>query len=87
MKYRPTPKKLIIQNVKPSDKIGLLIVPVQKDTHKTGIVKAIGQDFPYPLNIGDYVMFTKFGGLALDEEKGLHILHADEVICIINPEE
>lgn len=71
---------------------GALIVAPQDSQRKptSGVVKSCGPDVksdsgPYPLKVGDRVLYSQFAGTGIElKQKGfIRIMHAHEVMCKI----
>ena len=69
MNIRAIKDKIVVDVIKHEEKTsGGLFIPTQVEkAHKKGVVKSIGEEVPSGIiNVGDIVVFAKFGGQVID---------------------
>ena len=70
------PHNLIIVSLEYADRIGSIIVPDSAKQYKgnfVGIVKAIGPEYPYDLQVGDKVYYRRHEGFTIRTDEGKFI--------------
>ena len=92
-KLIPLHDRVIIEPVKPPEKIGSLFVPDQaKDKPGAGTVVAVGQGrttdtghlVPPTVKVGDNVMFNFYTAAEMDfDGQKLFMIHEHEISCIV----
>ncbi len=86
MIYTAKNKNVIVEYIKPEEKKGILIVPGREaDKHK-GKVISVSDDFPFKLELWDVIIFDKYAGTLIDEEKGLYSVSHSGIICTVEEE-
>lgn len=86
---KPVGPRIIIEQVQAEEKIGEIYLPTSaKEKPFIGRVVAVGvgtPEFPIEVNVGDKVLFSKFGGTAVKHEgKEYLIMMQEDVLAVIS---
>jgi chaperonin GroES len=92
MNIRPLDNRVAIRVDKPAEKKGSILIPesAQEKPH-IGVVIAVGpgkllndgRRIPPEVSVGDKVWFSKYGGLYHEEQRDLYVIHAEEILGVI----
>jgi hypothetical protein len=85
MRYRPSPKCLIAQYVKPVETKGFLIIPeVDRDTRMFRVIRTPSEDCPYKKD--ELIMVGKYHIELIDSDEALYSINIEQVICVVEEE-
>lgn len=81
--------KIIVELELKEEKIGMIVIPdVAKKEKVEGLVvsigEAVGNDFPFHLEVGDRILFGKYSGDDIERDgKTYKIINQDDVLAKI----
>ena len=85
---RPFPGRILVQEDKPLEKVGRILIPEKHQTRPTmGTVIGVGEGTQTPAQIGDRIVYPRWSGTGIaikGRTNALRILTPEECLCFVD---